>query len=231
MFCRRALLRSRSLTALALCCLAASAGAAEVVIYRCTDAQGRLTLRDTPCAAGQRQQTQTMLRPVDPPPRPTPATDAPAAPAPTPAAAPRPRVVVVQPPRPMYECVTPDGERYTSDTSEGNPRWLPLWSLGYPAYLPRNPLGDRVGAPPPRLGDPDARLPRDGRGYGVLYGGNTLVRDECHALPQQEVCARLRDRRYQLDRRYNSALQSERAQIVEQQRGIDARLNTDCGAY
>ncbi|MDH1203932.1 DUF4124 domain-containing protein, partial [Stenotrophomonas maltophilia] len=44
----------------------------------------------------------------------------------------------------------------------------------------------------------------------------------------QEVCARLRDRRWELDRRYNSALQSERTAINNEQRGIDARLSRDC---
>ncbi|QQQ01816.1 DUF4124 domain-containing protein [Lysobacter enzymogenes] len=67
-------------------------------------------------------------------------------------------------------------------------------------------------------------------GYGAYYGSQ-LVRDECHPLPQQEVCAQLRDQRWAGDRRYNSALQSERARITEEQRVIDARLNADCGAY
>ena len=49
-------------------------------------------------------------------------------------------------------------------------------------------------------------------------------------LPEK-LLSRLRDRRYEGDRRYNSALQSERAQITQEQRGIDARLNADCGAY
>ena len=59
--------------------------------------------------------------------------------------------------------------------------------------------------------------------------GGTWVRDECHALPQQEVCARLSDQRYTLIRRYNSALQSERRQLELEQRGIEARLSNDCG--
>ncbi|HDX0910980.1 TPA: DUF4124 domain-containing protein, partial [Stenotrophomonas maltophilia] len=37
-----------------------------------------------------------------------------------------------------------------------------------------------------------------------------------------------RDRRWELDRRYNSALQSERTAISNEQRGIDARLSRDC---
>lgn len=234
----------RLVLALLLCGLApaAPAEAAEVIIYRCTDAQGRLSLRDTPCAAGERQQATAMTRPVDPPPRPLPPVMPAAAPAP--AAAARPRVVVVRTPRPMYECVRPDGERYTSDNGDGNPRLMPIVDVGYglpvyPQTQPRNPLGDRVGAPAPRLGDPAARLPRQRAayypygydyGHGVYYGSQ-WVRDECRELPQEEICARLRDRRYQLDRRYHSSLQSEQHRIIEEQRVIDARMNNDCGAY
>ncbi|MCF8815675.1 DUF4124 domain-containing protein, partial [Xanthomonas campestris pv. campestris] len=75
-----------------------------------------------------------------------------------------------------------------------------------------------------------------GGGYGNGYGGtvivpygNVQIRDECHALPEQEVCARLADRRWELIRRYNSALQSERVDLTREQRGIDARLQRDCG--
>lgn len=223
-----------------LLALTASAGAAaaELVIYRCTDAQGRLTLRDTPCRKGEQQQARTMLRPTDPPPRP-------AAPAPAPpaaAAAERTRIVVVTPPRPMYECVAPDGTRYTSETDAGQPRWVPLWAVGYPVWRgddgyrprPHGGLQARVGG---RIGSDGRYDVRIGGGahhphppVQVAYPAGTWVRDACHPLPPQEVCARLSDRRYELDRRYHSALQSERVRISTEQRGIDARLATDCGA-
>lgn len=238
----------RRLIATALLAVMAGASAADVTIYRCTDAQGRLTLRDTPCRQGERQQTRAMLRPSDPAPgassKPAPAAP-PAAPAP-------PRVIVVQAPRPLYECITDNGARYTSDSAEGNPRWVPLAVLGYPSY-PRHggyggqrygyagrleyrdgPLLGRVELGGPRL----PRRPPHGPGpgqrppvIGIAYPAGTWIRDSCHALPPQEVCARLRDRRYELDRRYNSALQSERTRITQEQRGIDARLTTDCGVY
>ena len=54
----------------------------EVRIYRCTDAAGTQTLRDTPCPKGQQQSTRDMLRPKDAPTR---------APAPAPASVPAPR--------------------------------------------------------------------------------------------------------------------------------------------
>lgn len=228
-----------------------SASAAEVVIYRCTDAQGRLTLRDTPCRKGDQQQARSMLRPADPPPRPAqPATAT--APA-TPTVPERTRVVVVTPPRPVYECVAPDGTRYTSESGDGQPRWVPLWTLGYPVWhgdgrYPRRIHGGvhgsisgrigsdgryqaRIGEPrhpphPPPLTPPPRTPP-----VAVAYPAGTWVRDPCHPLPPQEVCARLRDRRYELDRRYHSALQSERVRITTEQRGIDARLANDCGAH
>ncbi|QWP77184.1 DUF4124 domain-containing protein [Lysobacter sp. K5869] len=234
----------------------------EVLIYRCTDAQGQLSLRDTPCAAGQRQQTMSMMRPVDPPPRPRDAAPPPSERA---ASAAPPQYLVVRTPQPMYDCVRPDGSRYVSDNGDGNPRMMPLVDLGYGVpYYEGTSLGRRIGAPEPRLGDPAGRIEPNVRiadssstriaiggrhghvsysnergyvipggynyGYGAYYGSQ-LVRDECHPLPQQEVCSRLRDQRWAGDRRYNSALQSERAQITTEQRGIDARLNADCGAY
>ncbi len=204
------------------------AASGDVTIYRCVDSSGRLSLGDAPCAADQRQQVLSMQRPQDPAPRSVPAASTPA-----PAAAAPPgevRIVRVQPPQPMYECVTAEGERYTSDTGEGNPRWVPSWGFGY-VPGPGRPVppggGPRPGPPPSQQG------PRPGGGPGgvgaIVPIGNVLVRDACHALPQQEVCSRLRDRRWQLIRRYNSALQSERETLVREQRGIDARLDQDCG--
>lgn len=212
----------------------------ELVVYRCTDASGAVSLRDTPCARGQQQQARDMLRPQDPPPRPLVM-----APPPTPAinVAPAPQVVMLQAPRPMFECVAPDGERYTSDTGLGRQRWEGVW-LQAPNYAP-SPRQYRPGQPRP--GDPNWREHHDdvlharidlgprrdpvwGWPHGPIAAG-AWVRDPCHPLPPAEACDRLRDRRYQLDRRYNSALQSERAQITLDQRGIDARLANDCRGF
>jgi len=241
----RPALCTAKLLAFPLMLAATGASAQDITIYRCTNAQGELALRDTPCRKGETQQTKEMQRPKDAPPA---VRRAASAPKPTPAtAAPTTHYVVTTPARPMYECVTPDGNHYLSDTSAGNPRWVPLWTLGYPGYglLPPRPgfdpghvranvqgdigtrgrvsvsVGDR---PPPR--PPDGAPPP---GSLASYGTGTWVYDECHALPQAEVCARLRDERWNLGRRYNSALQSERDDIDRQQRGIDARLASDCG--
>ncbi|TWI14454.1 DUF4124 domain-containing protein [Aerolutibacter ruishenii] len=223
--------------------LVTPAHAGEITVYRCTDANGRVSLRDTPCPGGQQQTTREMLRPKDPPPR---AATAPAATT-TPAAAPPPqppRVVVVRNPEPVYECITPDGERYTSPNADGNPRWVPLWTLGYPTY-PIDPghrggvhgrvdmgggsVRGRVefgGHAPPR--PPLVRPTPPPSDTVAAFPTGTWIRDACTRLPQAEVCARLRDRRHALDRRYNSALQSERHRITDEQRLIDAQLDEDC---
>ena len=199
--------------------------AAAVRIFRCTDAAGRETLRDTPCPRGQAQQVREMVRPKDAPPRPAP----PATPAPPPVA-PAPVVVLRVPPQAMYECTTPEGKRYTSDDDDGNPRWVPLWTLGYPAARPDSILGSNIGGPPPRADHP-TRPPRRDIIWPVATGGGTWIRDACARLPQQEACARLRDRRDAIRTRFFNAMPSERDVLRREERGINARLDNDCGGH
>ena len=185
-------MRSVFAIASALLLLAASAAPARagVVIYRCTDANGAVTVQnDTPCAKGQQQETRSMVRPRDAPNR---VVDTTPAPRPEPAPAPT-RTIVYAPPLPMYECRMPDGTTYTSDSAEGNLRWVPMWTLGWSV-----PAG-------------------------------TWVRDECRKMPQAETCSRLRDRRDAIERRFFNAMPSERARLDVEERGIDARLDADCG--
>jgi len=213
-----------------LCALPAAAApptptAPQVTVYRCTDASGRVALRDSPCADGHTQEVRNMLRPVDGTPLPPRATE------PTAAVvdAPAPQVIVLRPPQPMYRCVRPDGSSYTSDSSEGNPRWVPLWTLGYG---------------PPRRG-PSTRVAveaGDGRGgievdsgirarqgaRGGYYGAGTWVRDACRPMPQGEVCGLLANRREEIRRRFFNAQPTERSQLTNEERTINARLAQDC---
>ncbi|MFC7300618.1 DUF4124 domain-containing protein [Cognatiluteimonas weifangensis] len=208
--------------------------AGEVTIYRCTDARGHLTLRDTPCAPGERQETRAMVRPRDAVPAAAPIATTP--PPPPAAAAPAP-ILVLRAPQPLYECITPDGERYTNDSAEGRPRWVPLWTLGYP-----------VARAPHHHAHAGADLAITGGNVSLHAGGSVLtrpahsghpwypalagtwIRDACHALPQPEVCARLRDRRDEIRRRFFNAQPSERDLLRVEERGINARLDSDCGA-
>jgi len=212
---------------LLLCALAlAPAGRAvegDVTIYRCTDAKGHLTLRDTPCGKGQQQETRTMVRPRDGVPF------APDAPVVERTPAPEPYPVVLAPPRPLYECVTPDGDLYVSDTNEGHPRWVPLWTLGYPYVSGISSAGMAVGGGSMVVEGGRPALSQYSAAYA--YGAGTWIRDECHELPPQETCARLTDRRDEIRRRFFNAMPSERDVLRVEERSINARLDNDCGSY
>ena len=220
--------------------------AGEVTVYRCVDAKGHVTLGDVPCPAGSSGEARTMQRPQDAPERPRPAVVV--APTAEVQPAPAPQLVMLRPPQPMYECIAPDGSRYTSDTADGRPRWVPRWTRGYrsrgrpvagpsrPAtnalgqYHAGRPLGGYVGAPtataPPPTAGPQRPGPRPPT-YPVGTPG-TWVQDTCHALPPAEVCARLRDRRDEIRRRFFNAQETERSALRVEERGINARLDSDC---
>ena len=220
--------RVLSLALLLLCAApAARAQSGDVRIYRCTDATGKQTLRDTPCPKGQQQQVREMLRPKD----------APAQSASTPRRVstqpareePPARIVMLAPPRPMYECTDPDGKRYTSENDDGNPRWVPLWTLGYPVVRPRTSLGNNIGGTSnPRPGS-GPRPPMRDINWPVASGGGQWIRDTCAMLPPAETCARLRDRRSEIRTRFFNAMPSERDVLRVEERAINARLDNDCG--
>lgn len=197
-----------------------------VTVYRCTDAGGKQSLRNTPCPKGEKQQVREMLRPQDAPPRP-PAAPAPPEPAPAPAVV--ERTVYLAPPRPMYECTTPDGDRYASEDGAGNPRWVPLWTLGYYAVgRPTRSSGSAIAQPPSP--SPGPLRPPHGGGYRPAIGaGGTWIRDRCAMLPPREACDRLRDRRDAIRTRFFNAQEKERDTLRIEERGINARLDDDCG--
>lgn len=196
----------------------------QVTVYRCTDAKGRVALGDSPCADGQTQETRSMLRPVDgtsPPPRP-------AAPTAAVVDAPTPQVIVLRPPQPMYRCVRPDGSRYTSDSSEGNPRWVPLWTMGYGPTRrgPSTRVDVEVGGGQGRVEiDSGTGRPTPRGGY---YGAGTWIRDDCQPMPQGEVCGVLTGRREEIRRRFFNAQPTERAELTREERTINTRLAQDC---
>src|SRR3546814_16437107 len=82
--------------------------------------------------------------------------------------------------------------------------------------------------PPPSRPPPGHGHGHRGHGYGY-GGGGYWVRDECHAMPQREVCARLRDRRQQIRQTRFNAQANDRATPLVEERGSNARLPKDCG--
>ena len=61
--------------------------------------------------------------------------------------------------------------------------------------------------------------------------GGTWVRDACVRLPQEDICRRLSDRRYEILRTYHAAMPSGRAELDREQARIDARMATDCPGF
>ncbi|GAB3512221.1 DUF4124 domain-containing protein [Pseudoxanthomonas daejeonensis] len=215
---------------------AQQAATGGVTIYRCVDSRGQLVaLRDSPCRDGERQETVQMQRPQDPPAR--------AASTATPVAASAPvapdrevRIITVAEPAPVYECTAPDGTTYTSASGEGQSRWVPLWTMGYPVGPGPRPRPPQPGLPPVRPAGPAPVAAGAGRPHGgghrpspgVIVPGGTWVRDSCVRLSREEVCGALSDRRYEILRVYHAGMPSERAALDREQREIDARMANEC---
>ncbi len=133
----------RIATAVALLSAAAAllpvrASAAGVVIYRCTDAFGALTVQnDVPCPKGSKQKKQVIEAPPPmpayrPPPRVAPvAPSLPAATAPAAAPAGDPPIPAVAdadrlPPPALFQCNTYDNDSYLSENAAPPPRCVRL---------------------------------------------------------------------------------------------------------
>ncbi|MFE0501212.1 DUF4124 domain-containing protein [Lysobacter soli] len=120
--------------------LAMPAAHAQLVIYRCTDASGAVTLQNgTPCPKGSKQQKKVMETPaptlappsiappaVPPPPPPQPAPVVAPAPEPPPQAVATPK----QPPPALFECRTWDNTPYFGENPKPPPRCAPMQVTG-----------------------------------------------------------------------------------------------------
>lgn len=210
----------------------AASNPGQVRIYRCVSSRGEVALQDHPCRQGQ-QQILERQRPQDPPPAARPAA-LPAAASPAPPAAVPARVIVVTS-QPLFECITPEGERYTADDGQGNPRWVPgplvpviIGSAG------GHGRPHRPHHPPSAPDAPQRPVHSHPGGHGVatavVSAGGQWVRDSCQQLTRQEACQALGEQRWELISRYNSALSSEREQLVRQQRRVEERMaRQPCG--
>lgn len=101
----------------------------NVIVYRCVDGKGKVSLQDTPCAKASKQQTREMVRPMDSPPAKKNPVGQPAKAVPF-----EPPVTVtipVFPPPDLYQCTNYEGKTRDSENYDPNPRCEPLWALGY----------------------------------------------------------------------------------------------------
>ncbi|MGH8027127.1 MAG: DUF4124 domain-containing protein [Pseudoxanthomonas sp.] len=164
---------------------ASSAGADEVVFYRCTDPSGALTLQNMPCPKGDKQERKVMQSvstvPMgDPSAKPAassstppsaPQASAPSAATPIVPAAPKPAEAVVDsgaesaaenhlPPPVLFQCTTYDKDTYITEGEEPQSRCVPLRTVG----LDGNP----------------------GTGAGEAC---EMVRDQCARVADGALCA------------------------------------------
>jgi len=122
----------------------------EVVLYRCTDSAGALTMQNSPCPEDQVEEKQVMqgvssvpLRATRSTPRPEPmpadpqvvplldsANPRPAAPAPTPADPGAPRLPPPPPPPILFQCTTFDKDTYITENEVPASRCVPLRTVG-----------------------------------------------------------------------------------------------------
>ena len=132
--------------ALLLACAWPREARAGVVIYRCTDAFGRLTVQnDVPCPKGSKQRKQVIDTPPPMPayraPAATPATPKPVVPA-TPAVVPVVDATSLLPPPPLFRCHPVDNDSYLSEDGVPSPR-----STGLPYGRSRVHNGTQRGFP------------------------------------------------------------------------------------
>lgn len=154
--------------------LAGPATAQEIVIYRCTDAQGNLAVQNQPCPKGTRQEKRSMQTPTSaprpiiapivvsaPPPADTaPAASAPEAPAPTGEPTPPAPEVEKPAPPPLYDCKRRDQTRYLTENLDDSHYCVPMQVTG----LDGNP--------------------RTGAGEAC-----EVVNDSCAAVADTQLCA------------------------------------------
>ena len=130
----------KTLLALSLAALlwpiSGQAAEGTVIVYRCVDGKGRVTLQDDACPAGSKGIGRQMLRPRDAPPKLPGNIDERPAPSEPPASEPYyPPEFTLIPPPPMYRCTSYDGSVRYSESYDPNPRCEPLGLYYQPGRL------------------------------------------------------------------------------------------------
>ena len=213
---------------LVLGCLLATAGlacwrpAAATRVYECVGADGPKVYQDTPCRAGQRQ--QTLQVPDVPSIRPSAALPAPA----PPASAPEPPPAEPAPSAPlpvMYACTrATDGKTYLSANGNPEPYLAPYGVLG----AGQLPLSEVYG---PDRGAAGNSAPESNRGRvtrGMVADNYVWVQDQCRQLDPGETCQALERARQENAHELRNAFQSQRAPLEKRDAELRAQL-ASCG--
>jgi hypothetical protein len=215
-----------ALLGLAACITAQNASAqGTVVIYRCTDASGALTIQNgTPCPKGSKQDRRVMeaapaaLSPSSvPPPSPAPAA-APVRPAPRAAVSPPPAPVPAEPP------IAPEPQATIADSDRLPPPWLfECRTYNDDTYY------SEVGAPAPRC----VTLNPTGLS-GVIESNNVsaceMKTDQCQRVPDGALCDSWRRRLREVQSALQFGAPENRAEAeAEVQRVMRVVRDSTCG--
>lgn len=186
--------------------LAAPALAQETVFYKCTDAQGRVSMQNgTPCAPGLRQEVRRVGEvkaiPAAPP---KPAASAPSPPqygefiqvgGPPTRRAPAAEAAALPAPPPLYQCRTWDGATYYGEEANPPARCAPLQVVGI-----------------------------DGRPGQGLAAACEVRHDACTEVPADQLCAAWYRRLDEAEFRLRYADDDSRRARQAEFDAIDARI-------
>lgn len=199
--------RPSALLALLALAVAASGVLAqnEIVIYRCVDAAGAVTLQnDVPCPKGS-QQTVRRVAPLPVRASPPPTVVVPAAPAASPAAAPAPAVADVPPPvvrsapPPLFRCRTWDDRDYLGDSGEPPATCVPLQTVGI-----------------------------DGSPSLAAGSACEMRRDACEPVPAEQLCTAWKKRVDEAEFRWKFGGGRDDARKAEFERVAAIHRGSDC---
>lgn len=205
----------------ALLCLFMAPPVMAGTVYKCTDAQGHVTYRGTPCAAGQRQQVLHLAAAPSAPAPPITAAAQPLPPPPVPTPAPPAPRVSRAPPPVLYRCArATDDSTYLSRTDRTRPYWVPSGMLDWQrplAEVDGSRQGKGVGMSAPELmPDPTAQM----------IGGGVYVRvhDVCRQLPPRAACTALREQYEANEEAIHQAFESDRAPLRKRRQQLRTQM-------
>ena len=206
---------------------ASIAQAADVVVYRCTGADGHISLQDSPCVASAIEERRVLRAPPV-------SSDTPSLVAPRPpqsrdnsTATPLDTAPAQRAPDPLWLCQRYDGQTFESSTGIPQRHWVPLWALDADPRAPASALD------PQTIGRAGPLRPRPGRGTPTLQVSamtlGTWVEDVCTPLSPAQICARRHSKLEGYGRRIFNAGQSEGDRLRDEQAALRAQIAAECG--
>lgn len=194
----------------ALLCVPRMLPAQETVFYRCTDAQGNVSMQNgTPCAPGMQQEIRRIgAVKTTPVPARKPAVPPPLPPVPqygefvlvsgpTMQRTPAPAAAGLPAPPPLYQCTTWQGDTYFGETANPEPRCVPLQVVGI-----------------------------DGTSALGMGQACEMKQDHCEAVPAAQLCAAWYRRLDEADFKLRYAAADSRRQRQDAFDAIAAQIKT-----